>query len=118
MSHECEKFKLNELTPDIIKCLIFVQGLSANKDTEIRVKILSKLEIDSKLTLKKIDKEFKRLGNVKLETANIEVRYISYVRNVRPFEKKEYRPYLTATRTFNKDYTFLFNPQCLPWLWC
>ena len=32
----CERFKLNELPPDIFKCLIFVQGLTAPEDGEIK----------------------------------------------------------------------------------
>lgn len=42
----CESFELKEFTPDQ-RCLnapFFVQDLTANEDTEIRVGILSKLE--------------------------------------------------------------------------
>ena len=42
---------LNELTLDLFKCLIFVQGLTDNKDAEMRSRILAKLDIDPKLTL-------------------------------------------------------------------
>ena len=49
---EYEKFKLNELTSDLFKCLKLVQDLTSNKDTEIRSRILTKLEMDLKLTLK------------------------------------------------------------------
>lgn len=37
-------FKLKELTPEMFKRLIFVQGLTTNEGTEIRVRIASKLE--------------------------------------------------------------------------
>lgn len=37
------KFKLNELFPDMFKYLMFVQGLTSNKDGEIRVGVLTKL---------------------------------------------------------------------------
>ena len=33
---ECERFKLNELTADNLKCSIFVQGLMTERDSEIR----------------------------------------------------------------------------------
>ena len=50
---ECKKFKLNELTSDSFKCLIFIQSLTSNKDAKIRSRILTKLEMDSKLILQK-----------------------------------------------------------------
>ena len=34
VNRECEK--MNELTSNLFKCLIFVEGLIANKDAEIR----------------------------------------------------------------------------------
>lgn len=43
----CENFKINELTPDAFKKLIFVQGLTVRKDAEIRVKIVTKIEQNS-----------------------------------------------------------------------
>ncbi|XP_014778320.1 uncharacterized protein LOC106874916 [Octopus bimaculoides] len=39
----CERFRLEELTPDMFKCIIFVKGLVATEDVEIRKRILSKL---------------------------------------------------------------------------
>ena len=59
-----DKFTLHKLTPDLFKCLIFVQGLSSNKDAKIRPRILGKLEIDPKLTLRKIPEECQCIGNV------------------------------------------------------
>ena len=46
ISWEDEKFKLNELTSNSFKCLIFVQRSTWNKDEEIRSRILTKLEMD------------------------------------------------------------------------
>ena len=66
VNRDCEKFKLNELICDTFKCLVFVQGLTSNKDTEIRSRILTKLEMDSKLTLQKIAEEYQRMVNLKL----------------------------------------------------
>ena len=43
----CERFKLKE---DMFKCLIFVQGLTSNKDKVIRSKILTMLEQDTEIT--------------------------------------------------------------------
>ena len=35
VNRSCDKFKLNELTSDLSKCLIFVQDLTVNKDIKI-----------------------------------------------------------------------------------
>ena len=51
VNRECKRFKLNELTAGNFRCLIFVQGLKAERDSEIRFHILSKVEADSKQTL-------------------------------------------------------------------
>ena len=72
VNQECEKFKLNELTFDSFKCLISLQGLTSNKDAEIRSTILTKLEMDSKSTLQKVGEECQRMVNLKLDTPRIE----------------------------------------------
>lgn len=38
------KSSKDELTPDIFTYMIFTQGLTADEDAEVRVKILAKLE--------------------------------------------------------------------------
>ena len=80
---ECERFKLNELTEDNFKCLIFVQGLMAERDSEIRSRILSKLETDSKLTLRAVAVECERFMNSKHDTAKIRERDVFQVQGVR-----------------------------------
>ena len=42
VNREWEKFKLNELTPNLFKSLTFVLCLTTKKDAEIRSKILAK----------------------------------------------------------------------------
>ncbi|XP_014776911.1 uncharacterized protein LOC106873898 [Octopus bimaculoides] len=64
----CERFKLKELTRDMFKCLIFVQELAANKDAEIRARILTKIgQADQSLTLQTVAKECQRLVNLRTE---------------------------------------------------
>lgn len=46
-----KKIELNELCPDMLKCLMFVQGLSSSTDAEIHSCILTKLEQNPKLVL-------------------------------------------------------------------
>ena len=59
----CERFKLKELTPDMFKGLIFVQGLTAPEDVEIRTRILSTLEQNPKISLQMVAEECKRIEN-------------------------------------------------------
>ena len=49
-----EKFKLEELSPDRFKYLIFVQGLISSRDSEICAQILIRLKQDPKLTLQAV----------------------------------------------------------------
>ena len=44
VNKHCDEFKLADLSADDFKCLIFVQGLVSIKDSEIRRRVLSKLE--------------------------------------------------------------------------
>ena len=48
----------------MFKCLIFVQGQTASKDAEIRSRLLSKLEQDSKLTIRNIVEEYQGIINL------------------------------------------------------
>lgn len=64
VNNQCEKFKLAELRPDNFKCLIFVQGLVSTKDTEIRRRVLNKLENKPNLTLQNLAEDCQRFINV------------------------------------------------------
>lgn len=54
VNRESEKLKLNKLTLDLFKCVLFVQGLISNNEAEIRSRIFAKLEMDPKFILHKI----------------------------------------------------------------
>ena len=84
VNQECEK-----LTSDSCKYLIFIHALTSNKDAEIRSRILTKLEMDSKLTLQKIAEECQRMVNLKLDTARIDERDISQIYSIRPSKEKQ-----------------------------
>ena len=86
VNRECKKFKLSELTPDMFKCLMYIQGLTAPKDVEIRSRLLSNLEQDLKLTLQNIPEECQCIINLHHETAKIEERNILLLL----IEKKEH----------------------------
>ena len=55
----CNDFKLVELTADDFKCLIFAQGLVSAEDTEVRRRVLTKLENEQGLTLQKLAEDCK-----------------------------------------------------------
>ncbi len=61
----CEDFKLNTLTSDQFKSLIFIIGLKSQQDDDIRTKLLYKIEEDDKITLEKITKEYSKLVKLK-----------------------------------------------------
>ena len=47
----CDDFRLSELTADNFKCLIFVLGLVSRKDSDMRRRILTKLENEQNMSL-------------------------------------------------------------------
>ena len=59
ITRENESFKLKEFTPNMFKCLIFVQGLMVPEDGEIKTRILSKSEQNPKISLQMVTEEFK-----------------------------------------------------------
>ena len=88
----------NKLTPDILKYFIFIRELTALKDIEIRSRLQSKLEQDSKLTLQIIVEEYQRITILRHDTAKIGERDISHIHYV---EKKEHG---------KKRFSFKINP--------
>ena len=43
-----ERFQLNEITPDMFKCLIFIQELTSHSEKEVRTRLITKLAQDQK----------------------------------------------------------------------
>lgn len=91
----CENFKLSELSSDQFKCLIFVMGLSSKSDFDIRIKLLSKLDTDSNITLDTLTCEYNRLLNLKKDSSMIQDRnqndsiQINKIKTEREFSKKK-----------------------------
>ena len=69
---QCEQFKLKDLKEDMFKYLIFVQGLTSNKDKVIRSKILTMLEQDTEITLQKVSEECQKSINIRRDNIGIE----------------------------------------------
>ena len=82
INSQCEQFKINEISKDIFKYLIFVQGLTAPKDKDICSRILTIMERDPEITLQKVIVECQRLINVKCDNTRIEEK-ISHVQRIK-----------------------------------
>lgn len=80
---QCELFKLKDLSVDMFKCYIFVQGLTAPKDKDLRSRILSIMEQDPEMNLQKVTEECQKLINVKRDTTRIEGKVTSQVQVVK-----------------------------------
>ena len=61
VNKHCNDFKLADLAADDFKCLIFEQGLVSAEDAEIRRRVLTKLENEQGLTLKKLAENCQRV---------------------------------------------------------
>ncbi|XP_037959893.1 uncharacterized protein K02A2.6-like [Teleopsis dalmanni] len=73
VNKQCELFKLNDLTTDQFKCLIFIMGLKSPSEFELRTKMLNKLENEStKVTLETLSTECQKILNLKVDTMLIE----------------------------------------------
>ena len=81
-NRECEKFRLSEITPDMFKCLIFVQDLTALTDAEIRSRLLTKLEQDQKITLQNLADVCQHILNLRADMVKIEDQDISHIHAV------------------------------------
>ena len=64
VNSQSELFKINEISKNMFKCLIFVQGLTAPKDKDIRSRISTIIEQDPEITLQNVTEECQRLINV------------------------------------------------------
>ena len=79
VNKHCNNFKLEDLTADDFKCLIFVQGLVSARDAEIRHRVLTKLENEQGLTLKKLAEDCQRVVSVKSGSKTIEESGVAHI---------------------------------------
>ncbi|XP_055615045.1 uncharacterized protein K02A2.6-like [Toxorhynchites rutilus septentrionalis] len=71
VNRACVDFKLQELKEEQFKCLIFVCGLKSSKDSDIRMRLLSKINETNDITLEKVVEDCKSLINLKKDTVLI-----------------------------------------------
>ncbi|XP_058828544.1 uncharacterized protein LOC131688354 [Topomyia yanbarensis] len=68
----CVEFELSKLNEEQFKCLMFVCGLKSEGDSEIRTRLLSKIEERDDITLDHLSEDCQRLLCLKRDTAMIE----------------------------------------------
>ena len=91
VNSQCELFKIKEIVEDMFKCLIFIQGLMAAKDKEIRSWILSIMEQNTEITWQKVTEECQKLINIKCDNVSIEERnQIERIKQRVPKKKVKY----------------------------
>ena len=83
VNKHCNNFKLADLTADDFKCLIFAQGLVSAEDTEIRCCVLTKLENEQGLTLKKLAEDCQRVVSIKSDSKTIEESGVAHIKKIK-----------------------------------
>lgn len=89
----CVDFKLQELKEEQFKSLIFVCGLKSQKDADIRMRLLSKINETQDITLEKIVEECTSLMNLKRDTSLIESSIITPVATSQAVRKNDSQSY-------------------------
>ncbi|XP_055589226.1 uncharacterized protein K02A2.6-like [Uranotaenia lowii] len=101
INRHCENFDLARLIVDQFKALIFVKGLQSPKDSEIRARLLSKLESEgaAAINLNMLVEECQRIANLKHDTALVEAHHNepSTVQAVQRFKPKVHQSDTTET---------------------
>uniref|UniRef100_A0A5S6Q4R5 Retrotransposon gag domain-containing protein n=1 Tax=Trichuris muris TaxID=70415 RepID=A0A5S6Q4R5_TRIMR len=74
VNRECDKFQLNALREDQFRCLVFVSGLHSPGDSEIRLRLLNKMETDPNVTIQALTEECRRIASLKQDAILVEDR--------------------------------------------
>ena len=82
VNKHCDDFRLSELSANNFKCLIFKQGLVSNMDTEIRRRVLNKLENEPNLTLQQIAEDCQRFVSVCQDSKDTKESGVSHEKNM------------------------------------
>nr|CAJ00233.1 TPA: gag-pol polyprotein [Schistosoma mansoni] len=72
VNRECERFRLQEMSSDQFKCLIFVCGLQSPVDADIRTRTLTRIEQDPNISLQSVSEDCQRMVNLKHDTNLVE----------------------------------------------
>ncbi|XP_053686250.1 uncharacterized protein K02A2.6-like [Sabethes cyaneus] len=72
VNKSCVDFKLRDLSEEQFKSLIFACGLKSPKDSDIRMRLITKLNETADISLEKIVEECKQLTNLKQDNILVE----------------------------------------------
>ena len=75
MSHQSCSFNF--------KCLIFIQGLTSPPEKDVRIRLLTRLEQDQKITLQSLAEEYQHILDLRADAAKIEERDISNIHTIK-----------------------------------
>jgi hypothetical protein len=84
VNRKCETARINKMTDDDFKCLVFVSGLQAPEDAEVRTRLLRKLEQTDKVTLDDLVTECDMFLSLKKDAKMIEQAQIQLVKKQHP----------------------------------
>ncbi|XP_029711482.2 uncharacterized protein LOC115256701 [Aedes albopictus] len=92
VNRACVDFKLADLSEEQFKSLIFVCGLKSSKDSDIQMRLITKLNESSEITLTKIVEDCRSLMNLKSDNVLVEKQSPSSVHAVKYNNKKTSKP--------------------------
>ncbi|XP_055604914.1 uncharacterized protein K02A2.6-like [Uranotaenia lowii] len=99
----CVEFELGKMSEDQFKCLMFVCGLKAENDAEMRTRLLSRIEERNDISLEQVSDECQRLLNIKHDAAMIEgapsSAAVRAIRGKKTFEKRFPKPSFSPPRS-------------------
>ncbi|XP_058448351.1 uncharacterized protein K02A2.6-like [Malaya genurostris] len=72
VNRACVDFKISDLSEEQFKSLIFVCGLKSSRDSDIRMRLITKLNDTSEISLEKVVEECKNLVNLKKDNSLVE----------------------------------------------
>ncbi|XP_055590815.1 uncharacterized protein LOC129742896 [Uranotaenia lowii] len=68
----CVDFKLKDMSEEQFKCLIFVSGLKSARDSDIRMRLITKLNETKDVSLEQVVEDCKNLLNLKKDNSLVE----------------------------------------------
>ncbi|XP_053686447.1 uncharacterized protein K02A2.6-like [Sabethes cyaneus] len=95
LNKTCVEFELSKLTEEQFKCLMFVCGLKSEEDSEVRTRLLSKIEEHNDVTLEHLSEDCQRLMCLKRDTAMIEstpTSIVQYIGRKQQFSNRPSKP--------------------------
>ncbi|PIO66820.1 hypothetical protein TELCIR_11449, partial [Teladorsagia circumcincta] len=106
--------EFNDVSPEQMKCLVWICGLSSSKDADIRARALRKMEDNPQTTLKELSAEIQQFLNIRQDAALPERSTSSHINAVDSQSRKQEPPspcFRCGAHHWSKDCPFL-NKTC------